>query len=168
MNDVWKLATPPGSLSPTLLRRCGFFYVPQEPDKWKCCETRLTVFCPYPWEDWKVQPIVDVIIQRQHFLLSYLKTLSVGLAGVRTCDLLLSRPALSQLCLPGGGWVINVKLSLSAKQLSYQPFGLHLHCVHRTCQLDRHASLKVQEKGDKRQKSCNMTGCWLSNILVNI
>ena len=42
--------------------------------------------------------MVDVIIQRQHFLLSYLKTLSVGLAGVRTCDLLLSRPALSHLC----------------------------------------------------------------------
>ena len=26
----------------------GFFYVPQEPDKWKCCETGPTVFCPYP------------------------------------------------------------------------------------------------------------------------
>ena len=36
-------------------------------------------------------------LQRQHFLLSYLKTLSVGPAGVRTHDLRLSRPALSQL-----------------------------------------------------------------------
>ena len=36
-------------------------------------------------------------LQRQHFLLSYLKTLSVGAAGVRTHDLTLSRPALSQL-----------------------------------------------------------------------
>ena len=35
--------------------------------------------------------------QRQHFLLSYLKTLSVGPAGVRTRDLPLSRAALSQL-----------------------------------------------------------------------
>ena len=34
--------------------------------------------------------------QRQHFLLSYLKTLSVGQAGVRTHDLPLSRPAFSQ------------------------------------------------------------------------
>ena len=36
-------------------------------------------------------------LQRQHFLLSYLKTLSVGPAGVRTRDLPLSRPTLSQL-----------------------------------------------------------------------
>ena len=36
-------------------------------------------------------------LQRQHILLSYLKTLSVGPAGVRTQDLPLSRPALSQL-----------------------------------------------------------------------
>ena len=27
---------------------CGFFYVPQEPDKCKSCETRPTVFPPYP------------------------------------------------------------------------------------------------------------------------
>ena len=27
----------------------GFFYVPQEPDKLKCCETERTVFRPYPW-----------------------------------------------------------------------------------------------------------------------
>ena len=44
-----KLATPPGSKSPTLFEQwCGFFYVPQEPDKWKCCETGPTVFRPYP------------------------------------------------------------------------------------------------------------------------
>ena len=42
-------------------------------------------------------------LQRQHFLLSYLKTLSVGPAGVRIGDLQLSRPALSQLGQPGGG-----------------------------------------------------------------
>jgi len=39
----------------------------------------------------------QMLLQRQHFLLSCLKTLSVGPAGVWTCDLLLSRPALSQL-----------------------------------------------------------------------
>ena len=27
---------------------CGFFYVPQEPDKWKCYETGPTGFRPYP------------------------------------------------------------------------------------------------------------------------
>ena len=31
--DVWRLATPPGSTSPTLFEQwCGFFYVRQEPD----------------------------------------------------------------------------------------------------------------------------------------
>ena len=40
---------------------------------------------------------LQMSLQRQYFLVSYLKTLSVGLAGVRICDLLLSRPALSQL-----------------------------------------------------------------------
>ena len=48
VNDVWRLATPPGSTSPTLFEQwCGFFYVPQEPDKCKGCETEPTVFRPY-------------------------------------------------------------------------------------------------------------------------
>ena len=50
VTDVWRLATPPGCMFPTLLEQCcGFFYVPQEPDKCKCCETGPTVFCPYLW-----------------------------------------------------------------------------------------------------------------------
>ena len=44
-------------------------------------------------------------LQRQYFLLSYLKTLSVGAAGVSAGDLPLSRPALSQLSQPGGGCI---------------------------------------------------------------
>ena len=40
---------------------------------------------------------LQMSLQRQHFLLSYLKTLSVGPAGVWTRDLPLGRPALSQL-----------------------------------------------------------------------
>ena len=49
VNDVWRLATPPGSTSPPLFEQwCGFFYVPQEPDKCECCETWPTVFRPYP------------------------------------------------------------------------------------------------------------------------
>ena len=44
-----RLTTPSGSTSPTLSEQwCGFFYAPQEPDKWKCCETGPTVFRPYP------------------------------------------------------------------------------------------------------------------------
>ena len=40
---------------------------------------------------------LQISLQRHHFLLSYLKTLSVGPAGVWTRDLPLGRPALSQL-----------------------------------------------------------------------
>ena len=40
---------------------------------------------------------LQMSLQRQHFLLSYLKTLSVGPAGVWTCDLPLGGPGLSQL-----------------------------------------------------------------------
>ena len=40
---------------------------------------------------------LQMSLQRQHFLLSYLKTLSVGPAGVRTNGLPLSRLALIQL-----------------------------------------------------------------------
>ena len=39
-------------------------------------------------------------LQRQHFLLSYLKTLSVGPAGVRTHDLPHGSPVLNQLSQP--------------------------------------------------------------------
>ena len=46
---------------------------------------------------------LQMSLQRQHFLPSYLKSLSVGPAGVRTRDLPLNRPALSQLSQPGGG-----------------------------------------------------------------
>ena len=44
-----RLTTPPGSTSPTIFEKwCWFFYVPQEPDKQKCCETGPTVFRPCP------------------------------------------------------------------------------------------------------------------------
>ena len=48
--DVWRLTTTPESTSPTLFEKwCGvFFYAPQELDKCKCCDTRPTVFRPYP------------------------------------------------------------------------------------------------------------------------
>ena len=41
-------------------------------------------------------------LQRQHFLLSYLKTLSVGPAGIRTHDLPHGSPVLNQLSQPVG------------------------------------------------------------------
>ena len=46
---------------------------------------------------------LQMSLQRQHFLLSYLKTLSVGPAGVRTHDLPHGSPVLNQLNQPVGG-----------------------------------------------------------------
>ena len=49
VNNVWRLATARGSTSPTLFEQwCRFFYIPQEPDKCKCCETGPMVFHLYP------------------------------------------------------------------------------------------------------------------------
>ena len=49
LTDVRRLTTAPGSTSPTLFEElCGFFYVPQDPDKCMWCETGPTVFRPYP------------------------------------------------------------------------------------------------------------------------
>ena len=63
-----------------------FFYVSQEPDKWKCRETGPTVFRPYP--------------RRLKSLTVWKWTLSVGPAAVWTRDLSLSRPVFSQLNYP--------------------------------------------------------------------
>ena len=46
---------------------------------------------------------LQILLQRQNFLLSYLMALSVSAAGVGTRDLPLSRPALSQLSYLGCG-----------------------------------------------------------------
>ena len=52
------------------------------------------VYRPYPT---RKSNHLQMLLQRQHFLLSYFKTLSVGPGGIRTHDLSLSGPALSQL-----------------------------------------------------------------------
>ena len=80
----------------SLRRVCGFFNVPQ-----------IHYMCKGLWdgayglsslsEKTRKSNHLQMLLQRQHFLLSYLKTLSVGPAGVWTYGLPLSRPALSQL-----------------------------------------------------------------------
>ena len=90
---VWRLTTPPGPTSTTLFeQRCGFFYVPQEQDMCQCCETDL-------WfsslsEKTRKSNHLQMSLQRQHFLLSYLKTLSVGPVGIRTRYLPFTRTTL--------------------------------------------------------------------------
>ena len=62
----------------------------------KCCDTGPTVFRPYQSEKTTKSNHLQMSLQKQHFLLSYFKTLSVGLAGFDR-DHPLGRPALSQL-----------------------------------------------------------------------
>ena len=62
---------------------------------------------------------LQMTLQRQHFLLSFLKTLSVGPAGVRTRNLPLSRSVLSQLSSPGDGYWANLPLSQMGQQISW-------------------------------------------------
>ena len=57
------------------------FYIPQKLVKGKCCETGPTVFSPLT-EMTRKSNHLQMSLQRQHFLFSYLKTLSVGPAGV--------------------------------------------------------------------------------------
>ena len=71
--------------------------LPTRTDQWKSCETPGTYGFLSLSEKTRKSNHLQMSLQRQHFLLSYLKTLSVGLAGVWTRDLPLSRPALSQL-----------------------------------------------------------------------
>ena len=102
VNDVWRLAKPPRSTSCTLFEQwCGFFYVPNEPDKWKCCETGPTRFCPYP------RRLESLTVRRCRFKGSTFFSVILGpwvLVRWAECwsadgsrDLPLSRPALSQL-----------------------------------------------------------------------
>ena len=52
---------------------------------------------------------LQISLQRQHFLLSYLKTLSVGPAGIWTHDLPHGSPMLNQLSQPVGGKYMEIK-----------------------------------------------------------
>ena len=73
MKDQPKVNTR-GGHSQGSLRPLWFFYVPTELIV-KSCETGPPVYRPYP------RRLGSLIICRCHFLLSYLKTLSVGPAG---------------------------------------------------------------------------------------
>ena len=84
-----------GHYVPYSLRRvCGFFNVPQilyymYKGLWEGAYGLSSLS-----EKTRKSNRLQMLLQRQHFLLSYLKTLSVGPAGVWTHGLPLSRPAL--------------------------------------------------------------------------
>ena len=73
---------------------------PTRTNQCKCCDMGPTVFHPYPRRLESLYHL-QMSLQREHFLLSYLKILSVGPAGVWTCNLPLSRLVVSQLSYPG-------------------------------------------------------------------
>ena len=87
----------PGSRIPTLFEQwCGFLKTATRTNQWKCCEMWPMVFCPYLRIE-SLTIILQMSLQKQQFLLSYLKTLSVSPAGVWIHYLPLGTLALSQL-----------------------------------------------------------------------
>ena len=58
------------------------------------------VYRPYPRRKTRKSNRLQMSLQRQHILLSYLKTLSVDPAGVQTHDLPHGSPVLNQLSQP--------------------------------------------------------------------
>ena len=88
-HPLQRLTTPPRSTSPTLFeQRCGFFYVPQEPDEGQCCETGPTVFLPSISEKTsKSNRLQMLLMQRQHFLLSHNLRTSVQQTGAFPTEL---------------------------------------------------------------------------------
>jgi len=80
--------TAPGISSPTLSEECvGSLTSPANHITLKMPEMGPTVHSPYPRRPERLTIYKCHYIQRQHVLLSYIKTLSVGPAEVRTCDL---------------------------------------------------------------------------------
>ena len=63
------------------------------PDKWRCCEMGPTGFRPYILEVSRKSNRLQMSLQRQHLLLSNLKSLSVFAVGIWTRNHQLSRPA---------------------------------------------------------------------------
>ena len=85
------------NLRPLLVSNSGVRSFASCKNQCKCCETAATVFFTSLSETTRKSNRLKMSLQRQHFLLSYLKAVSVNQAGIRTFDLPLNRTALSQL-----------------------------------------------------------------------
>ena len=117
---------------------CEFFYVPQ-----KLGVSSLS-------EKTRKSNHLQMSLQKQHFLLSYLKTLSVRTARVWTRDLLLSRPALSQPSQPGGGvvWVRELFRSTKSPSISSRHCGRNSSpCSSQRGEPISNPTLRVQFSG---------------------
>ena len=89
--------TTAGTTSPTLYEQCVDSLTSHGIYICKGCETGPTYGLSSLSEKTRKSNRLQMLLQRQHFLLSYLKTLSVGPAGTWTSGLPLGRPALIQL-----------------------------------------------------------------------
>ena len=75
--------TPLGSTYPTLFKQWfGFFYVPQEQISESAVRWDIRFFRPQRYEKTRKSNRLQMSLQRQHFLLSYIKTMSVGPARI--------------------------------------------------------------------------------------
>ena len=96
-------------------------------------------------------------LQRKHFLLSYFKTLSVGLAGVWTYNLPHGSPAIYQLSQPF--MTIRLKFPMSRSASQAQPFKILWSAVQRSysylfgifnelfnCSMTSHSAFKLPVK----------------------
>ena len=117
-----RLPTPPGSTSPTLFEWwCGFFYVPQEPEKWKCCETGATAYSPYPGR------LESLPISRCHYKGSTFFPVSVGPASVLSQ---LSQPgAIRNVWSPAHDLVLQTSVLNIPRSISKHVFILSSTCV---------------------------------------
>ena len=99
---IRKTATAPGSPYTFRIVR-GFFYVPQNYQHSRNCETGPPALSSLS-EKTRNSNHLQVKLQRQHFLLSYLKTLSVGPVGVSNSQPPASQPGEQPSELPVGGY----------------------------------------------------------------
>ena len=153
-HDEWNLNTTTGSTSPTLFEQwCGFFYVPQEPDKCKCCETGPTVFRPYP------RRLESLTVCRCHykgstFFSVMLKTLRVGRPGFAPVT---SRSADRRFPNRANQIEIGKRLSIIHKYFFYT--WLHLLSVAGAKQINEKGVLQANSIYDRKFK-------WSKPLLV--